>query len=405
MRIVHLVSSARLGGTEASLIEMLASLRDSYLDWSLHVIVPEEGPLRQRLQQMKVSSEVLRFPPALARLGEAGHLATAAARALLLVNLLRALPSVVRHRSQLRRAILRHAEGGAIDIMHAHGFKMQVLSASIASGAARLIWHLHDYISSRPVSAVILRRLVRRTTQMIANSESVAADARAVFGPGRPLATIYNAVNLDRFHPAGPVLDLDACGGAQPAPAGTIRIGLMATFGLWKGHETFLAAVARLPPELSIRAYIIGGPQYQTTASEQTYESLQQTAASLGIEDRVVFTGPVMDSAAALRALDVVVHASTEPEPFGMVIAEAMACGRAVVVSMAGGAAELIRERIDGLGHAPGDAAQLARCLEELVRDGGHRGRIGRAARESAEQRFDHTRLAGQLAAVYRQGT
>ena len=53
------------------------------------------------------------------------------------------------------------------------------------------------------------------------------------------------------------------------------------------------------------------------------------------------FTGFVAHSAAAMRTLDVVVHASTEPEPFGLVIAEAMATGRPVIISYSGGAEEL----------------------------------------------------------------
>ena len=59
--------------------------------------------------------------------------------------------------------------------------------------------------------------------------------------------------------------------------------------------------------------------------------------AGLSVAVSVGFTGRIDDVPAALRALDIVVHASVEPEPFGLVIAEAMACGRPVVVSRAGG--------------------------------------------------------------------
>ena len=64
-----------------------------------------------------------------------------------------------------------------------------------------------------------------------------------------------------------------------------------------------------------------------------------------GLESRVGFTGFVQDSATAMRALDIVVHASTDPEPFGLVIAEAMACGKPVVASRAGGAVGADRAR------------------------------------------------------------
>ena len=95
----------------------------------------------------------------------------------------------------------------------------------------------------------------------------------------------------------------------------------------------FLEAIARLPPSLHVRAYVIGGPVYETEKSEVSIEELRQASARLGIADRVGFTGFIEDPAPAIRALDVVVHASTEPEPFGLAIAEGLACGRAVVVS------------------------------------------------------------------------
>lgn len=125
-------------------------------------------------------------------------------------------------------------------------------------------------------------------------------------------------------------------------------------------------------------------------------------ARQLGLDGRVGFTGFVDDAPAAMRALDVVVHASVQPEPFGLVIAEAMACGRAVMVSRAGGAAEIITPGEDALVHEPGSAESLAAGLGELVRDPGLRARLGRGAALAARQRFTRARLSTELLPVYR---
>jgi glycosyltransferase involved in cell wall biosynthesis len=98
----------------------------------------------------------------------------------------------------------------------------------------------------------------------------------------------------------------------------------------------------------------------------------------------------------------VVVHASTQAEPFGLVIAEAMACGRAVVVSAAGGAAEIVRHGRDALTVPPGDAEALASAKARLAGDAGLRASLGRTARETAERDFDRARLAAEVAPVYR---
>jgi glycosyltransferase involved in cell wall biosynthesis len=120
-----------------------------------------------------------------------------------------------------------------------------------------------------------------------------------------------------------------------------------------------------------------------------------------GLGDRVGFTGVVADSSAAMRALDIVVHASTDPEPFGLVIAEAMACAKAVITSGAGGARELIEPGVNALVHTPGDARSLAQAIDTLARDANLRARLGTAARTAAEQRFARRRLVNEFTPIY----
>jgi glycosyltransferase involved in cell wall biosynthesis len=116
----------------------------------------------------------------------------------------------------------------------------------------------------------------------------------------------------------------------------------------------------------------------------------------------VGFTGYIDRPESALRALDIVVHASTEPEPFGLVIAEAMACGRPLVASAIGGAAEIVRVGVDALTHPAGDARMLASRILELATDSCLRARLGQAGRATAERRFDQARLAAEIVPIYR---
>src|SRR5262249_61166040 len=112
---------------------------------------------------------------------------------------------------------------------------------------------------------------------------------------------------------------------------------------LWKGHAVFVEAAAvwvREPGPL--RFCFVGGPIYRTHGSQWSEAELRQRAADLLAGQRLGFVGFQPDPAAVYRALDVVVHASTQPEPFGLTIAEALACARPVVVARAGGAADLV---------------------------------------------------------------
>jgi glycosyltransferase involved in cell wall biosynthesis len=215
---------------------------------------------------------------------------------------------------------------------------------------------------------------------------------------------VHNAVDLRAFAPDGPSDDLDERAGLARPSVPTVRIGLVATFARWKGHETFLRAIAALPRDLALRAYVIGEPLYDTAGSQHTLAELRACAAGLGIADRVGFTG-FLRAPYAMRALDVVVHASTRPEPFGLVIAEAMACGRAVVTSATGGAREIVQPGIDAIVHTPGDAASLCDAIARLATDSALRRELGAHARASACVKFDPDRLASETIAVYEQLT
>lgn len=393
MRIVHLTTSGELGGAETSLLALVAGLRQAQPDWSISVIAPGPGALVEELTTRGIAVSVLPFPRVLSRLGESGDDAHGFGRRA------GAVVASIGYASRLARALRRERPA----IVHAHGFKMHVLGAIARPPRAAVIWHVHGYIGQRPFTSRALRRLAPRVSAVVANSRSVAADVERAIGTRVPVHAMYNAVDLARFAPTGPRLDLDALAGFPPAPEGTVRVGLVSTLGRWKGHATFLDALRQVPPALPLRAYVIGGAIYETEGSQVSIDELRRESDARGLGDRLGFTGFVRNAADAMRALDIVVHASTEPEPFGMVIAEAMACGRAVVASRAGGAAELIDDNVDALSHDPGDADGLARAIARLAADPGLRTRLGTAARARAERSFDCGRLAAALAPLYRE--
>jgi len=124
-------------------------------------------------------------------------------------------------------------------------------------------------------------------------------------------------------------------------------------------------------------------------------------AASLGVQDRVGFTGFLPQPAAAMRALDVIVHASTEPEPFGLVIAQGLACGKPVIVSAAGGAAELVEPDVDALTYTPGDDIALSQAIGRCADEAALRTRLGGAARQTALRRFNADDFTRAFVAVY----
>ena len=394
MTIVFLNPSGELGGAETALLDIVAALRQARPSWTLAVVAAADGPLLARARGL-ATAVAEPFPKALARLGEWGARGSTAGRLALGARVITSAPPLIGYTRRLQRRLSELQP----DIIHSNGLKMHLIGARTKGPKARLLWHFHDYPGARPFTARLLAGHAHHCDVMLANSDSVAAEARDLFGAGARVHTLYNSVDLDRFSPDGPTADLDALAGLAPLAPGGLRIGLLATFARWKGHRVFLDALARLRPSRAVHGYIVGGPIYDTDASQCSLPELRAYADALGLGSMVGFTGRLDDVPAALRSLDVVVHASTEPEPFGMVIAEAMACGRAVVVSRAGGATEIANGCV--LFHEPGNSAELAERLESLLDDRALRASLAAAGRAAAIRLFSRERLCGILVPLY----
>jgi glycosyltransferase involved in cell wall biosynthesis len=398
MRIAFLSTSAGLGGAERVLLDLLWSLRTSRPDVECHLVSPAEGPLTERAAALGVTGHIVPMAESLGRTGES-HLGGGRIAVLwaLAAQSATSLPGARRYIRHLHKSLARISP----TVVHSNGIKTHLASAA-ARPTAPLVWHVHDFLTTRLLSRGLLRLAGRRVSGVIAVSDAVAADAGRLL-PKRPVVAVPNAIDLDAFTPTATRADLDRLAGAAEDVGRVVRVGLVATFATWKGHDVFLDAAARITnsrPELPLRFYIVGGPIYQTRA-QWSLEQLRRLAGRRGLADRVRFVPFQPNPAGVYTALDVVVHASTRPEPFGLTIAEAMACGRAVVVSRGGGAAELFTEGHDAVGVTPGDAAELAAAIARLTGDPDLRRRLGANAGQTAGRRFDRRRLGPQLLQAY----
>jgi glycosyltransferase involved in cell wall biosynthesis len=403
--ILFLNPAGILGGAERSLLDLMASLRLAEPLAELHLAGPVEGPLEAEASRLGVRVTLLPMPAGLGRLGDSGLRGPARGRAALAL-LRSALPALWGGWDYVGR-VRRLVASLRPDVVHSNGMKFHVLSALATprAGPPAIVWHLRDFIGSRRLMSVLLRQTAGRAAGAIAISQAVAGDAQALL-PELPVAVVHNAIDGSTFAPGpGDGAWLDRLAGLAPASPSVVRIGLVATFARWKGQDVFLEAAARLAPSLAnrpLRFYIVGGPLYQTRGSQWSADELRARGAGLLECDALGFVPFQEDPAPVYRALDIVVHASTQPEPFGRTIVEAMACGRAVIATRAGGAAELFTHDHDAVGVSPRDPDGLAAALAELAGDPSRRMRLGAAARAAALERFRRERLGPQVLDAYR---
>ena len=258
MRVLFLSVSAGFGGAERVLLDTVTALRQLHADWAIGVMCLAEGPLAADLVARSAEVRVLPLPRRFAALGESGRSAA---------NTVAGLAANAWALRVYTRTLRAAMAAWRPDVVHANGLKAHVLAVWAAPPAAKVVWHVHDYVSARRVSSVLLRTHERRAAVVVANSESVAADVRGVLGGRARLAVVHNGIDTNAFVPEGNRLDLDVTAGLPAPPPGTIRVGLVATYARWKGHETFLRAMSQLG-DLPVRGYIVGGALYETTGSQ-----------------------------------------------------------------------------------------------------------------------------------------
>ncbi len=169
---------------------------------------------------------------------------------------------------------------------------------------------------------------------------------------------------------------------------------LVATVGRldpWKGHEVFLEAAAVVLERHPTCVFaVIGDVLFDSVRRRfgDRRQQMERRAKELGVADRVRFLGQRTDVPRLLGAVDVLVHPSREPEPFGRSVAEAMAASVPVVASRIGGIPEIVTDGENGLLVPAGDAAALAEVISKLLGDDSLRARLAAAGRAVARDRF-----------------
>src|SRR5262245_12113158 len=290
LRIVYLNPAAGLGGAERCLLDMMGAVRRTDASHDLHLVVSSDGPLVQRSRQLGASVTVLPMPPELTQLGDSALKGSSRSKAILEFGTrgIRAGWATWQYVRSLTRTLNQLKP----DVIHSNGIKFHLLASAAQKSGAALIWHIHDFLSLRPLVARGLRLAATRASGAIAISRAVQCDAKKVLR-SLPVELIYNGIDTDEFSTLpDSCVCLDELAGLPRGHAETVRIGLVATFARWKGHEVFLQAASQIvnaQPQLETRFYIVGEPIYQTRGSQYSTDELREIASSLNLTSRVGF--------------------------------------------------------------------------------------------------------------------
>jgi len=395
VKVLFLSPVGVLGGAERSLLDMVEAVRAERPGCELSALACADGPLVQRLGEVGVQVAVRQMPESLRSIGDSEDPGALAFLRTALGSRGASLPgpSLVRYLGEVRE-VVRHF---VPDIIHSNGIKTHLLSAALRGTGPKMVWHVRDFLSQRPVVPSLLRPLAGGVDLCLANSRAVKEDTERAL-PGVRCEVVYNGIDVAAFRPA-PGQDQ----AASPAP---FRVGLLGTFARWKGHELFLRATAhyraRFADEPAVSFHVVGGAIYETSNSQVSLPELEALADALGVRGCVTFHPFTESPERSICGLDLVVNASTRPEPFGRTIVEGMACARPVLAPAAGGPLEIVEPGRTGWLFEPGSAKALASAIHAAACSSPEaRAQMGARARQAVESRFTRRELGRSLVAAY----
>jgi glycosyltransferase involved in cell wall biosynthesis len=240
------------------------------------------------------------------------------------------------------------------------------------------------------------RLLVSRLHRVICISSAVRENLLRLGVPGGKLRTIWNGLDPVEMKVCKDRATLLAEFGLQPS---TRLVGLVGNIREWKGQAVVVEAmeiVARECPDVA--CLLIG---HHSEGDVAYLRSIEARIASAGLQGRVLITGYRANVADYVAALELLIHASILPEPFGRVLLEGMALRKPLVASRGGAVPEIVDDGSTGLLFEPGNARDLAEKLLRLLASPTESRAMGEAGYERLRTQFGIDVNAARTMAVY----
>jgi len=278
------------------------------------------------------------------------------------------------------------------DIVHAHdphGVAMAALALSMSTQPRRAPLVASRRVDFRLRHSALSRWKYDQVDCFICASEAIR---RMVIGDGVAEAravTVHEGIDLAHVS-AAPVAPLHE---ELWLPHGSPIVGNVAALVPHKGQRHLLDAAALVLREVPDARFVIAG-------EGELRESLQHQVKHLGLEKHVFLLGFRLDVLSVVKAFDIFVMSSVT-EGLGTSLLDAMAAGKPIVATTAGGIPEVVKDGQTGYLVPPRDHREMADAIVKLLNDGALRRRMGEAGLALANARFSAERMVQETSVVY----
>jgi glycosyltransferase involved in cell wall biosynthesis len=338
-RILSIQPVAERGGSDRALARMVRSL--AHEGWDCHIALPAASPMAEEFAAAGATLHVIPM-----------RRITTSAQPWYWLGYAAGWPVAVARLSRLARRL----DAGVIHSNSLHSW--YGWAAALVVDRPH-VWHAREIVVQSPVALRLERWLGRHFSATVIAVSVAVADQ---LDPAN-VVVVYDRADPEEFHP-------ERAGNFRPrigVPDDAIVVGLAGRVDTWKGIEVLLDAVPELQRRRPGLQVVIAG---SLVAGKEAYaRALSGRARAL---EGVHWLGPRDDVAELIADLDVLVLPSTQPEPFGLSVVEALASGVPVVATGTGGPREILGPDPSPAGRLipPADPVQLAAAVVELLPSG-----------------------------------
>lgn len=361
MKVLHVVSDLGQGGAQSYVCDLLkCHCEVTSMDIEL-VALFFKGPLWNRVEKLGIPVKCLN------------------------------MRSAVDVRGIIR--LYRHLNSGGYDIIHVHHIH-PAISAIVGTQKSGNVYTEHGggLLGGDWKDKLVYKWFQGNYCRFIAISQEMSGAMTGVNSAiSNRVSVIHNGVDLGKIDS---IAASDGLGLPALFNSSQYRVGIIGRLEPQKGVATFIEAAAALA---KIRDDVV----FPIIGEGSLRDGLEKQVRELGLQDRVMFLGFRADAISILKRFDVLLFTS-EYEPFGLVVTEAMAAGVPVVALHRKGAIpEIIDDGVDGFVVTSHASRNLVYKVDALLQDEGLGKTLARNARNKVERKFTMKANAAEVVRVY----
>lgn len=376
--IVFLHSSSELYGSDRSLLNLVKNLdKDKF---NITVILPEDGPLVDKINSFDNVEVII------------NELAVLRRKNLSLSGMSKYFIELMRSIKFINNLIKEKS----IDIVYTNTSVIFVGGISAKICKVKSVWHIREIIKSKYERFLVSKIVNIFSDYIIANSK---ATAEAISKNKDKVKVVYNAIDIEKNSGLEDIDEVYKEVAATIVKSNNkIKIGMAGRINRWKGQKLFVDMAKLVSEENDNVEFLIAGDVYK--GEDYILDDLKGYILESGVKDKIGLLGQVDNMSNFYKKLDIFVLPSIQPEPFGLVVIEAMNNKLPVVATNHGGPVEIIDNNIDGFLVDYKDAREMAQVVNKLIKDKELRNYIATNAEKKVKEKFNVSRYVDEISYI-----